>query len=132
MPCGHDAPNSCASRMPVHASTGSGARNRRAPPVGAPYGMPLKTWMPLSTRPRTLPPVVLTIESCTSGTLVPAYRWSPRAPPRWARIIGEWSKIVEMAGYSGKALIDKLGYKPGESVRLLNAPDWFADYVREN
>ena len=37
-----------------------------------------------------------------------------------------------MAGYSGKALIDKLGYKPGESVRLLNAPDWFADYVREN
>src|SRR5882672_3415061 len=34
--------------------------NRLAPPVGAPYGMPLKTLIPASTAPRTLPEFVST------------------------------------------------------------------------
>jgi len=31
-----------------------------------------------------------------------------------------------MDGYSGKPLIEKLGYEPDDSVYIVNAPDWFA------
>ena len=34
--------------------------------------------------------------------------------------------------YSEKALIDKLGYKPGQTVLLFNPPEWFADYLLKN
>jgi hypothetical protein len=33
------------------------------------------------------------------------------------------------AGYSGKPLIEKLGYAPGDSVLLIDAPETFAEYL---
>jgi len=36
-----------------------------------------------------------------------------------------------MAGYSEKSLVDKLGYKPNETIYLLSAPEWFKDYLNE-
>src|SRR3954453_24099809 len=53
--CGQRSPNMVASRTDVHGVGGFGGRNRLAPPVGAPYGTPLKTSMPCSTVPRTGP-----------------------------------------------------------------------------
>jgi hypothetical protein len=36
------------------------------------------------------------------------------------------------AGYSGKPLVAKLGYKPGDKVYTLDAPDDFAAHLIEN
>lgn len=36
---------------------------------------------------------------------------------------------MKTAGYSGKQLIDKLGYNPGDVVALIDAPDWFKKYL---
>lgn len=33
------------------------------------------------------------------------------------------------AGYSGKPLVDKLGYKPGQTVLLIDSPAWFSDHL---
>src|SRR4051812_41412051 len=33
------------------------------------------------------------------------------------------------AGYSGKPLTDKLGYKPGQTVLLVDAPTWFTTHL---
>lgn len=32
-------------------------------------------------------------------------------------------------GYSGKPLVDKLGYKPAQTVLLINAPAWFTQHL---
>lgn len=37
-----------------------------------------------------------------------------------------------MAGYSGKPLIRKLGYKSGSCINLLNAPENYQDLLGEN
>lgn len=37
-----------------------------------------------------------------------------------------------MAGYSGKSLVDKLGYKPGDSVYLSSAPDWYKQHLQKS
>jgi hypothetical protein len=39
---------------------------------------------------------------------------------------------VNQVGYSGKFLIDKLGYKPLDSVYLFGAPEDFIVYLEEN
>lgn len=36
-----------------------------------------------------------------------------------------------MAGYSGKSLVDKLGYKLGDSVFVFGTPQNFAEYLSE-
>lgn len=33
------------------------------------------------------------------------------------------------AGYSGKPLVEKLGYQPRETVLLIKAPEWFRDHL---
>jgi hypothetical protein len=38
---------------------------------------------------------------------------------------------VEQAGYAGKPLIAKLGYKPLDMVYIFNAPQKFKDYLKE-
>src|SRR5258706_5065642 len=53
--CGAKCPYSKASRMPVHGSGGCGGIKRLAPPVGAPYGIPLNVLTPSMMRPRSLP-----------------------------------------------------------------------------
>lgn len=35
-----------------------------------------------------------------------------------------------MAGYSPKSLINKLGYKPGDVVKVFNPPKWFGEYLQ--
>lgn len=35
-------------------------------------------------------------------------------------------------GYSGKPLIDKLGFAPGDSILLSSSPDWYAVFVADN
>jgi len=39
---------------------------------------------------------------------------------------------VKLVGYSGKSLIDKLGYGSGDSVYLFNAPEDFVLYLEEH
>src|SRR5204863_9428565 len=58
--CGDEWPFWNASRTPVHGSTFCGGRNRFAPAVDAPYGMPRKLCTPLCSTPRTFPDVVST------------------------------------------------------------------------
>lgn len=36
-----------------------------------------------------------------------------------------------MAGYSGTPLLSKLGYKPGQTIYLREAPLWFSKLLRE-
>jgi hypothetical protein len=36
------------------------------------------------------------------------------------------------AGYSGKSLVDKLGFKPGDSVFVEDTPDWYSEFTDEN
>ena len=65
--CGAEWPNARAGRTPLHGLTGCGGKKRFAPPVGAPYGMPLKT-KPCAPRvPSTLPVVVSTIGSASAA-----------------------------------------------------------------
>ncbi len=33
--------------------------------------------------------------------------------------------MAKAAGYSGKSLVEKLGYEPDDSVYVLEGPDWF-------
>lgn len=35
------------------------------------------------------------------------------------------------AAYSGKPLIAKLGYQPGDNVYAYQAPDWFVQYLKD-
>ena len=37
-----------------------------------------------------------------------------------------------MAGYSNQSLVSKLGYLPGHTVVLFNAPDWFKKELETN
>ena len=37
---------------------------------------------------------------------------------------------MKQVGYSGKELLDKLGYKPGQSVCMINQPGWFRGLLR--
>src|SRR5690242_13558969 len=53
--CGHIGANASASRTSVQGAGGCGGRKRPDPAVEAPYGMPLKVWMPSVVTPRTLP-----------------------------------------------------------------------------
>src|ERR1700722_17839710 len=53
-------PNSAASRTPSHGPGGTGAWNRSSPTGGRANGMPRKTALPCSTRPRTRPALVET------------------------------------------------------------------------
>lgn len=39
---------------------------------------------------------------------------------------------MNLAGYSGKPLVEKLGYKPGDSVCLFNGPAWFNEELTES
>src|SRR5271166_5748394 len=48
-------PYARASRTPAHFAGSTGAMKRFAPAVLAPYGMPLKTLIPLLSTPRILP-----------------------------------------------------------------------------
>src|SRR3984957_19089116 len=56
--CGALCPYARASRTPVHFAGSTGPIKRFAPVVFAPYGMPLKTLIPLLSTPRILPYVV--------------------------------------------------------------------------
>jgi hypothetical protein len=38
---------------------------------------------------------------------------------------------MDHAGYSGKKLVEKLGYKPIDTVYIYNAPENFQDYLRD-
>src|SRR5206468_3462679 len=64
-------PTAVVSRTADQGAGGSGGRNRRSPPVGAPYGMPLKARMLLSsTTPRIGPAVVVTTGSVIGALLL--------------------------------------------------------------
>src|SRR5215213_7402885 len=69
---------SSASRTPVQAARGSGARNRRSPDGGSAYGMPRKAADPGRQRPRTEPAGVSTTTVDPRGSrasgVVPAKR----------------------------------------------------------
>src|SRR5438045_298183 len=79
--CGHLLPNRVASRTAVQGLGVFGGRNRFAPPVGAPYGIPLKTLTPSSTVPRMGPKRVETCGECcsASATCAPVANPSVRA-----------------------------------------------------
>ena len=64
--CGGGGPNMAASRTPSQGRAGRGAANRRSPTGGWANGMPRKTAMPFSVRPRTAPAAVRTTGSDTS------------------------------------------------------------------
>jgi hypothetical protein len=36
------------------------------------------------------------------------------------------------AGYSGKSLVDKLGFKPGDSIFVEDTPDWYSEFADDN
>lgn len=36
------------------------------------------------------------------------------------------------AGYSGKPLADKLGFKPGDTIFVADTPDWYSDFADDN
>lgn len=38
---------------------------------------------------------------------------------------------MKPVGYSGKSLVAKLGYEPGNTIRLHQAPVWFISYLKE-
>src|SRR5215813_4412342 len=71
--CGACPAQLTASRTAGQGSGVCGGMKRRRPPVGAPYGTPLKALMPLAAVPRILPEVV----SATGG---------PEARPEAPRI----------------------------------------------
>src|SRR5262249_31077938 len=54
-PVGQLGPHSKQSRTPAQEFGLTGGMKRFAPAVDAPYGIPLKTYTPLSLTPRTLP-----------------------------------------------------------------------------
>jgi hypothetical protein len=35
-------------------------------------------------------------------------------------------------GYSDKSLVDKLGFKPGDSIFVEDTPDWYSEFTDEN
>jgi hypothetical protein len=37
-----------------------------------------------------------------------------------------------MAGYSGKSLVQKLGFEPGDTVCVETTPDWYSDFADKN
>ncbi len=39
---------------------------------------------------------------------------------------------MKTAGYSGKPLVAKLGYQPGQTVYVVGAPDWFLQELTHN
>ncbi len=39
---------------------------------------------------------------------------------------------MQESGYSGKPLVEKLGYKPGDVIYLKDAPDQFIEYLQSN
>jgi len=39
---------------------------------------------------------------------------------------------MNAAGYSGKPLVEKLGFKPGDEVFVETTPDWYSQFADEN
>src|SRR5580700_8408938 len=62
-------PKASASRVPVHAAGLTGGMKRFFPLVDAPYGIPLNTFMPSTTTPRTFPADVSTMGFSRSAAL---------------------------------------------------------------
>ncbi len=81
--CGATAPNTEASRIPRHGSTGAGALNRRSAIGGAAYGMPRHARIQPSRTPRTTPPVTRTSSpsSVPGCAVIPARTSSPHSIP---------------------------------------------------
>jgi hypothetical protein len=40
--------------------------------------------------------------------------------------------MTKPTGYSGKPLIDKLGFRPGDEIFVETTPDWYSRFAAEN
>src|SRR5215470_17007433 len=68
--CGACPAHVSALRTPAHGSGLRGAMKRARPPVGAPYGTPLKALTPSAATPRILPDVVSAIGASAASVRV--------------------------------------------------------------
>ncbi len=97
--CGGGGPKSNASRVPAQASGGAGAAKRSLPTGGRANGMPRKTAIPSSRRPRTAPAAVRAWGS-VSGT-------GYRAGSRMTTVVSGWARrLWNQAGLAGAPALD--------------------------